>query len=418
MKILHISSSDLSGGAAIAAFRLHRGLNNYKEIESVMIVRDKVSVDKNIFIINDIFKVKFKAKIRWFFVKVGKKISSKIAKSPFSIIYLPKSKIKNAIKKINPQIIHIHWLDETILTFKDLNELDIPVVYTMHDMWVFTGGCHYTQDCERFKLGCGKCPVLDSKISNDLSKFIFNKKKKGIKATKSISFLSVSKWLSSLAKLSPILGNLDIQTLPNLIDTSIFEIRTVENAKKRLGLNKDKKYILFGAINSIGDPRKGWKILVKALESLKFTNVELLVFGNNDDIEKEIACFKVISFNQINNVNKIIDLYCSADVMIVPSIQEAFGQTITEAMACGTPVVSFEGTGPSDIIKHLENGYLAKSNSYIDLAEGIEFFITKKVDKIFRQNCRNHILENFSIDKNIIRYIQFYNNIYNEYQST
>lgn len=415
MKILHISSSDLYGGAAIAAYRLHSGLINHKDIESIMIVSNKISEDKNVFKINDIFNLNFKVTIRRVLVKAGKKLSSIIAKAPFSIIYLPKSKIKNAINKINPQIIHIHWLDETILTFEDIKELNIPIVYSMHDMWIFTGGCHYSQDCERFKLGCGKCPILGPAILNDLTKFIFNKKRKSIKSIKSISFLSVSEWLSKTAKLSPILSNFDIQTLPNLIDTSIFKIRAVEKAKKRLGLDKNKKYIIFGAINSIDDPRKGWNILVKALESLNFINVELLVFGNNSVIPKEIAGFKVTSFGKINNVNKIIDLYSSSDVMVVPSLQEAFGQTITEAMSCGTPVVSFNGTGPSDIIKHLENGYLAKSNNYIDLANGIEFFITKNIDNSFRYNCRNQILENFSTDKNIIRYIKFYKNILNDY---
>ena len=234
---------------------------------------------------------------------------------------------------------------------------------------------------------------------------------------KFISFLSVSTWLTKSAKKSPITQDLEIQTLPNLIDTSIFKKRDVRKSKNRLGLNNKKKYILFGAINSIDDPRKGWKSLVKALKSLKCKNVELLVFGNESDVSDKISDINVTSFYQVNDINQIIDLYNSSDLMVVPSLQEAFGQTIIEAMSCGTPVVSFDGTGPTDIIVHLENGYLAKKEDFIDLANGIEYFINKSPNNLTSRKCRNHILMNFSVDNNIFKYIEFYKKKYNEFHT-
>jgi len=176
MKILLVNTSDIQGGAARAAYRLHRALLN-SGIDSQMLVQDKSSDDYTV--IGPTTKVqKAIAKIRPTIDSLPVKLYKNRTKTVFSPSWLGFSSIVDKINKINPAIVHLHWICGGMMTIEDISRIKAPIVWSLHDMWAFTGGCHYDEGCEGYKNSCGNCKVLGSDKQNDLSKKVFKRKQK------------------------------------------------------------------------------------------------------------------------------------------------------------------------------------------------------------------------------------------------
>jgi glycosyltransferase involved in cell wall biosynthesis len=195
--------------------------------------------------------------------------------------------------------------------------------------------------------------------------------------------------------------------LPNPIDIDVFSPILKTIARDLLRLDRSKKYVLFGAMGATSDPRKGFKELTKALSFLE-NDVELLVFGSSRP--KVPLGFKQTThyFGHLHDDLTLKVLYSSADVMVVPSQQEAFGQTATEAMSCGTPVVAFRHTGLLDIVDHKKNGYLALPFDEQDLASGIDWVLCSDDLQALGNHARNKIVEQFSTGKVLSSCIDLY----------
>lgn len=412
MKILIVNASDNQGGAARAAYRLHKSLLA-QGIDSQMLVQSKRSDDYTV--IGPITKLqKVSSKIRPILDSIPVLFYKQRTKAIFSPSWLPFGGIVDRINKIYPDIVHLHWICGGMIRIEDIAKIKAPIVWSLHDMWAFTGGCHYDEGCGRYVEQCGYCKVLGSQKENDLSGKIWKRKAKTLSKIENITIVGLSKWLQISAKKSSLLKNKNIVNLPNPIDTDKFKPLDKQKARELWNLPQEKKLVLFGAMNATNDPRKGFKELTDALQRLdKNLDIELVVFGSSKPQNAPNFEFKTHYLGHLYDDVSLVTLYSAVDVMVVPSLQEAFGQTASESMACGTPVVAFGATGLLDIVDHKTNGYLAKPFESEDLKDGIEWVLNAANYNELCKNAREKVLREF--DSKIVakKYIDLYREILN-----
>lgn len=410
MKVLIIASSDLCGGASRAAYRLHLSLLS-SGVDSRMLVQNKLTKDTSI--IGSANKIEiFINRVRGFVDYLPVRFYRNKTKTFFSTSFIPFSGIVNKINKIKPDIVHFHWINNGMIKIEDLLKIKVPIVWSLHDMWVFTGGCHYTEYCDRYKLKCGKCRVLSSNCNLDLSRVVFLNKKKVFSKIKNIQFIGLSRWISNCARESVLLKNKKIINIPNPIDTAKFKSIDKQTSRKILNLPMNKKIILFGAM-STDDPRKGCEKLLEALEIIKSNTIELVIFGSGVSKRFENCGFKIHYLGHINDDTSLAILYSAVDVLVVPSIQENLSNTIMESLSCSTPVVAFDIGGNGDMIQHKINGYLAKRFDVKDLADGINWIINSNNYDEICKNARDIVVKKFDSKVVSKQYLDMYNKILN-----
>ena len=412
MKILSINSNDIYGGAARAAYRLHNGLIDLG-IDSTYLVKNKNSNLESVITITD-NKYKLKSKIN----NRLNKHKLKKYKERQNIIYsvdLFSTNIHKIINKMDVDLVHLHWVNGFI-DVKSIGKIDKPIVWTLHDMWPFTGGCHYDQNCGNYKSECGNCPLLNSHKNKDLSRKVFNKKIKAYKNIKKLTIVGLSKWIADCAKQSKLFKNLRVENLPNPIDIKEFNPVDKKNARAILNLPVNKKIILFGAMSADSDKRKGYKYLIEALKNISITKdeIEIVIFGyKKNEIKNEYGIKTKYVGSFADNISLKI-LYSAADVMISPSVQENLSNMIMESMSCGTPVVAFNIGGNPDMIDHKQIGYLTEPFNTNDLAKGIDWILEdNERRKALSLNARQKVLENFDSKIVIPKYIELYKDILN-----
>lgn len=393
MKVLLVSSSHAGSGAGIAAYR------HYKAMQSIgmdvsMLVQYKVSNDTNI--LGPTKNIdKLKAKIRALRdLRLVNKYKNR-DKDIFSTSRQSSKKLVKTINKLNPDIVNLHWIGYAMLRIEDLPKINAPIVWTLQDMWAYTGGCHYDKGCDRYTTGCGKCKVLHSEKENDISKTNHKRKLKAYSKLPGLTLVCTSNWIKNGAEESVLLKNRDKYVLPNTLDTKVFKPIDRKVCREAHNLPKDKKLILFGAVEATGDERKGYKLLIEAINKLSARNVELVVFGSEKPQNESPFSFKAHYTGIISDPVSLALLYSAVDVMIVPSVQEAFGQTASEALACGTPTICFSNTGTADIVDHKTNGYIAELNNTTDLSEGIDWILSTPEYQILCENARQKALETY-----------------------
>lgn len=213
MKVLHLNTCDIQGGAARAAYRLNKSLQVIG-INSLMFVQDKTSDDYTV--VGPKTKgEKAISKIRPRLDQVPVYFYKKRQKTLFSPAWIPFSDIIKKIDEIDSDIAHLHWIAGGLIRIEDIAKIQKPIVWTLHDMWAFTGGCHYDNSCGKYEKECGACPILNSDKEKDLSRRIFKRKKKTYNKIKNITVVGLSKWLTDCAAKSGLLGNRRIVNLPN-----------------------------------------------------------------------------------------------------------------------------------------------------------------------------------------------------------
>ena len=406
MRILHLTMHE-NTGAGRAVLRLHGGLLNEK-LDSFVFVSKKSSELPTV--IKPKGMINLYKKIQSILInKILKKVLG--VKDIFSVNITP-SLINNYFEDLNPDIIHLHWIGWEFLRIEALKKLNRPIIWTLHDMWPFTGGCHYGENCGRYKENCGGCPGLGSKRMKDLSYKILRRKKK---AWRNLNFtiIAPSHWLAECARSSSLFRNLRIEVIPHGLDLKKFQPIDKNTARNILSLPYDKKLILFGAIKSTGDKRKGFHFLQAALQELANNRwndkADLIIFGSPEPYNPPNLGLKTHYMGYLHDDISLALLYSAADVMIVPSMQEAFGQTALEAMACGTPVVAFHATGLVDIVEHMRTGYLAQPFDISDLSNGITWVLSDNVRwQILSQQAREKVENEFALEKVALRYAMVY----------
>jgi len=410
MKVLILNKKDIVGGAARAAYRLHTGLQN-AGIDSSMLVMDKSSNDINVICSSFSKYEKFLYNFRSDLDKLPLIFYPNRKTEMFSPSFSSEPVLKR-IMEIQPDIIHLHWIPRGFMRIEDLGKINRPIVWSLHDMWPFTGGCHYDGDCGYYKNGCGNCPILNSGKKNDLSSRIFNKKKSIYGKLNNFTIIGLSKWMADCARKSKLFRDEQVITLPNGINTNIYKPIDKLFSRDIFNLPMNKKLILFGAMDSTSEKRKGYKYLIEALMSFELKDVELVIFGASKPKSKVITKFKQHFIGNVHDDIALAILYSAADVVVVPSVQENLSNVIMESLACGTPVVGFDIGGNSDMIKDRLTGYLAKPLEPQDLASGIQWVLENenRLNQL-SINSRNIVLERFSIEKVTQQYIKLYENM-------
>jgi Glycosyltransferase len=409
VKILIVNTSDTQGGAARAAYRLHRALL-VEGMGSQMLVQSKSSDDFTV--IGASTKLtKLLATCRSLLDALPVLMYKNRTQTLFSPSWLPFSGMVKKINDLNPDVVHLHWICGGMLRIEDIAKIKAPIVWSLHDMWAFTGGDHYDEGAGNYLALCGYCKVLGSDKANDISRWFFKRKQKTYAKKSNMTIVGLSSWLNDCSKSSTLLKVKAHINLPNPIDTSIYLPLDKAAARDLLRLPQDKKLVLFGGMAATSDPRKGYKELSDALGLLKFDDIELVVFGGSSPKVAESFNFKTHYLGQLYDDMTLRVLYSAADVMVVPSIQENLSNAIMESLACATPVVAFDVGGNGDMVKHKENGYLARPFDTNDLAMGIEWILNAPNYNVLSASARNKVVREFDSRVVAKRYIKLYNGV-------
>ncbi len=420
MKIALINKSADNGGAAIASCRLMNALNKIDTIQAQMVVQDYKGNNKNIISTthSQFDRTIDFGRFVWERIVYLPYEKSKEVRFAFSLANTGKDISKlEAVREAD--IIHLHWINQGFLSLKGLEKLfklGKPVIWTLHDMWPFTGGCHYSGNCFFYKQQCGNCFYLKKPHPSDLSNQI-NKKKEKIYSGTPLTFAGCSNWMTDQAKESTLLKNFRIENIHNPIEVELYLPGNKIQARETLGLPTDKKLLLFGAAN-IFDKRKGFNYLLQSLDILKSNypqladNVHCIIFGKAK--YPYSVPLSSTSVNYISSQEEMVKLYRAADVFVLPSLQDNLPNTVMEAMSCGLPVVAFNTGGLSEMIEHKVNGYLANTGDSRDLARGLQFVLSEVDSAAFQKIARDKVIKNYHPDIIAAKYINLYRKLLNK----
>lgn len=416
MRVLIVNTSERIGGAAIAANRLMEALNN-NGIKAKMLVRDKqtdqisvVPLDKSWF-----HALKFVWERFCIFVANGfhkhRLFEQDLANVGTDITNLPEFK--------EADVIHLHWINQGFLSLDNIRAIarsGKPMVWTMHDMWPFTGTCHYSGECDKYKVECHHCPIIYSGGSdNDISNKVFRKKECLFKEA-NIHFVACSRWLEGLAKESRLLVGQNICSIPNAINTHMFHPKNKKEARLKLHLPLDKRLLLFGSLK-ITDKRKGVDYLVEACRWIQekypdiSSDLAIVTMGHDGDAYKSLFSFPVYSLDYVSQERALVEVYNAVDLYVTPSLQDNLPNTIVEAMACGVPCVGFQVGGIPQMIDHLHNGYVAEYKNAQDFANGIHWALLEENYKSLSDWATRKAVETYSESNVAKSYINVYNNV-------
>ena len=404
MKILHLSNSDLNGGAAIATYRLHKALLN-SSTNSMMLVNDKKSQEKTVISKHsslDAITTTIKNRLIFRLRKILK-IKHQGA---ISLNYFP-SNILKKIKTIDHDVVHLHWINNEMISINQISKITKPLIWTFHDMWPICGVEHYSDTFE-YRDGYKK------KRFFDLYHSTWQRKKK---LNNKIKIVCVSNWLANKVKESYLFNKFEIHTIPPCIDTKKWKNINKDTSRNLLGFGIDEKVIIFSAANGTSDKRKGFDILLEVLkdQSFKTDKYRLVIIGNisEKDINKIPINYSNYSLNSTDNEMIFRLLYSAADLLVIPSQLESFGQTIIEAGSCNTPSIGFKHTGVQEAIKHKETGYLADINNKKDFLDGIKwcFKEIKDKDNKLGLEARINVEKNFSNEFVSKKYVKLYEDL-------
>jgi len=398
MKPLLLSTYDIQGGAARAAYRLHQGLQKIG-IESEILVQSKAGDDPQ---------------VRGSISKLEKTIAflrPGIDSFPhtqyrhrkgdrYSTAWLPEKRVQQ-INLISPDIVNLHWVGSGFLQLESLRKIKQPIVWTLHDMWAFTGGCHYTDGCDHYLNQCGACPQLGSQLNLDLSHWNWTRRERLFKHL-NLTIVAPSQWLVNCAKESPLLQGCRIEPIAYGLDLTIYQPYDKAEARSLLKLPQDKPLILFGASDATSDRRKGFHLLVESLQYLKLIEwkikPEIVIFGASHGT---LNCDFFVHYLGILQDDLTLALaYSSADVFVAPSVQDNLPNTVLEAIACGTPTVAFRIGGMVDLIG--DSGYLAQPWDTEELAQGIRWVLT--MDGAMKGQARQRAEQRFSLTQQASAY--------------
>ncbi len=378
MNVLLVSTYDIEGGAARAAYRLHQGLQG-KGISSKMLVQDKLSNDETVFAPKTRLDQGI-ARARLTLDALPLKFNRKRDSGTFSLQWLPDG-IVPKITQLEPDVINLHWIGEAFVQAEVIAKFDKPLVWTLHDMWAFTGGCHYNQECDRYTDSCGACPQLGSNKDWDLSRWVWQRKAKTWKNL-NLTIVSPSSWLAECARTSSLFKDVRVEVIPYGLDTGKYKLLNRQVARELLHLPQDKQLVLFGALKATSDKRKGFHLLQPALQDLSKSEwqdgLELVIFGSSAPENPPDLGFKTHYLGTLSDDLSLAVVYSAADVFVLPSTQDNLPNTVLEAIACGTPCVAFNIGGMPDMIEHQKNGYLAQPDKIEDLAQGIAWVLENR----------------------------------------
>ena len=430
MRVTHLSTYHQFGGAAVAANRLHRALQKQvwtnESVDSTMLVGTPnrlethrpapgVTYLANNFLAEQTAFGRFVAE-RLYFLPHERDHSVRFQFSPAG--FGANLNFHPAIQQAD--VLHLHWINFGYLSISGLRslvELGKPIVWTLHDQWAFTGGCHYSRGCEHFLSHCRHCPYLKKPGEHDLSNTIFERKKELFRNA-NVHFTPPSQWLANEGQRSALLRDFPFTVIPYAIDQSAFCPLERTSANEHLDLpDAGNPRILFGSAN-VTDSRKGFRYFAESLKLLHAQQPgltpEVLVFGKGRSYLFDELPYPVRHLGILTTEDDIVAAYNAADAMVVPSLEDNLPNTVIESLSCGTPVVGFRTGGIPEMIDHEQNGYLATVGSAQELADGLAFVLTHPNPETLRQTARQSAESRFSETVVAGKHIELYQQLKSE----
>ncbi len=413
MRVLIINTSERTGGAAIAANRLLHALNN-NGVEARMLVRDRKTDAPDVVNIPRSWKLNanflWERGVIWLANNLNKKgiFQVDIANAGTDITAMDEFK--------QADVIHLHWVNQGFLSLNNLERIlasGKPVVVTLHDQWYFTGICHYSGMCEKYRTQCEHCPMLKGKC--DLARRVFDRKR-AMYEGRNITFVGCSRWMADMARQSALTQGHTVTNIPNAIDTDVFTPMDKQETRHHFNLPTNKKLILFGA-QRITDERKGFRYLDEACEHISKHHPSLpdrlgvVVLGGDVQEVKSALPLPVYPVNYLSNETEIARLYSAADLFVTPSLQDNLPNTIVEAMSCGTPCVGFNVGGIPEMISHKQDGYVADYCDSIDFAQGIAWCLNDDRLSTLSQQARQSAIATYAEPVAAQRYHDIYRSL-------
>jgi glycosyltransferase involved in cell wall biosynthesis len=403
MKVVLLNTFSGGGGAAIAAARLQEALLA-KGIEVSRLCVDENNAEKKV-------------------VKVGNEWTRWLHFFKERLAFRPHEKNKSVRYQFSPavagnelashplikaaDIVHLHWINQGFLSIEELGRIKKPVVWTLHDMWPFTGGCHYSGDCTAYTMECGQCPFLAKPSARDLSFKVWARKASLLPPN--LTIVGCSQWMAQLAGKSSLFRYRRIAAIPNPIDLNQYKVIPQAEARKALGLPIEGTAILFAAAAK-SDPRKGFRFIEQALESLSKEgklkeDTYLVSLGKG--AQEEIQGIKHFALGRLQDTETINRFYASGDALIVPSLEDNLPNTIMEALASGTPVIGFKTGGIPEMILDNETGWLIDKEDVNGLASSID--LLQRVElKPFREKARQFCETHYEASKVATKYLELF----------
>ena len=403
MNILHINQSDIQGGAAIAGYRLHQGLLRLGIPSNLLVGYPATNDDR-------VAQVARKPSLEAFIERFTKRFglnyvhfiaTSEIAKHPFY----------QAADLLNFHNLHSGYF--SYLAIAALTQSK-PAIFTLHDMWSFTGHCAYSYDCDRWKIGCGTCPYPDSypPIYHDGTRLEWHLKRWTYQRSH-LTIVTPSRWLFEQAQQS-MLNRFEIHHIPYGIDTQTFQPLDRRLCRTQFGIPDDHKVILFAAAN-FQETRKGGDLLIKALQQLPIllkSNLTVITLGREVAAIADQIGIHTLHLGYVQSERDQCAAYSAADLFVLPTRADNLPLVLQESLACGTPVVSFRVGGVSDLVRHQTTGYLAEPENADDLKNGIVQLLENDEHRDrMSHHCREIALNEYSLELQAKRYSNLYHQV-------
>lgn len=393
-----MNTRDVVGGAAIAAYRLFRGLLE-SEINIEFLVDIKKSNDSGVEKLSKGLPNWVRAKIDYFPLRFLKNRSR-------SVSWISSGIIKR-INEIKPEIVHIHWINNGFISIEQLSEITCPIVWTCHDMWAFSDSRHYVGDYE--------APEYRSNMI--LDKWVWRRKRKTYHKIKNLHIVSPSNWLANCSRKSILLGDRHTTVIANGIDIIQFQPMDKTVLRHKYGISPASVVCLFSGFNGTNDKRKGFHYLIEAVRYIMGTSTVdfcVAVVGAYSSTELDELEIKVTYFGDVIDQNIMSEIYALSDLFILPSLQDNLPNTVIEAMACGCPTIAFNVGGIPDMIDHKINGYIAEPKDHEDLASGILWYLNSHKKDVLSEEARKKVIYHFEINQQAAKYIELYKDILNK----
>lgn len=409
LRPLLLNSMDIEGGAAIATRRIHLALRE-NGVESTMLVQRKRGDDPSI-VGPETLAQRMLARPRRALDQLPLRAYPARSRQLFSPAVVPDA-LRSIVRKFDPDLVHLFWVTAGFLRPESLARLGKPLVWTLHDMWPFTGGCHYDAECGKYQDTCGACPQLGSDVQTDLSRRLWLRKRRAWELA-NITVVATSHWLARCARASSLFSRSRVEVIPNCIDTDTYRPIDKIEARKALGLPLDKRLILLSAFGATTDTRKGYQHLVPAIQLLARdgwgADTELVVLGSPRPSQSASLGMEATYIPYLSDEASQVLLYSACDVLVAPSTQENLSNTVLESLTCGTPVVAFDIGGMPDLIQHEFNGYLAKPFQPDDLAAGIAWTLKQlSGNNLLSHNARKEAALRFGYNQVAEQYNRLY----------
>jgi glycosyltransferase involved in cell wall biosynthesis len=414
-KVVHLSTIDVKGGAARSAYRLHQGLQRIG-CSSAMFAMDKTCADQSI--------VRFEPP-QGIVDRIGNRIRREaIARdfvrhretrpSGYELFSDDRGPFPHAMMAQIPpcDVVNLHWVAGMVDygSFFPLMTRTTPVVWTLHDMNAFTGGCHYDHRCGRFSGSCGACPQLGSNGEQDLSRAVWERKRRAIMAAKTgrLRIVTPSRWLAEEARKSSLLSEIRVDVIPYGLDLDVFMPRDKAYSRDLLGIPQDARVVFFLA-DVVDNRRKGFSFLLEALPHCAKRVEKLLLVSLGQQPPQADGRMPWLHLGSVHDDRLLSAVYSAADIFVLPSLQDNLANTVLESMACGVPVVSFDAGGTPDMVRPGITGQLVPAFEVPVLASTIvELLNAPDVLKTMSAHCRRVALEDYPLVLQAERYASLY----------